>query len=188
MMPDELIVGLFPRLYENIARCDGVILASPEPFEPEGVQAIKHYYADTSRAVYVCGPLHSSTHPATNEKPSQHALAIADFLESTLKTSGKKSLIYISFGSMFWPIKTSEKVWTFLDVVMERNIPFILSHGSPFAVVPDEIKEKVRAYGKAILSPWSPQQVILDHPATGWFVSHGGHNSVIESVSAGVPL
>lgn len=32
------------------------------------------------------------------------------------------------------------------------------------AVVPDEIKEKVKAYGKGLLSPWSPQQTILEHP------------------------
>ena len=26
---------------------------------------------------------------------------------------------------MFWPIKSPEKVWAFLDVVMELNIPFV---------------------------------------------------------------
>ena len=41
----------------------------------------------------------------------------------------------------------------------------ILSHASPFAgQIPEEIKEKVKAYGKGILSPWTPQQLILDHP------------------------
>lgn len=32
------------------------------------------------------------------------------------------------------------------------------------AVVPDEVKEKVKAYGKGMLTPWSPQQTILEHP------------------------
>ena len=32
------------------------------------------------------------------------------------------------------------------------------------AQVPDEIKEKVKTYGKGVLSPWTPQQLILDHP------------------------
>ena len=40
----------------------------------------------------------------------------------------------------------------------------ILSHASPFAVIPDEVREKVKAYGKGVLSAWTPQQLILDHP------------------------
>ena len=31
----------------------------------------------------------------------------------------------MSFGSIFWPVNTPEKVWTFIDVVMELNIPFV---------------------------------------------------------------
>ena len=79
------------------------------------------------------------------------------------------------------PPGTSIPSWAFLDVVMELNIPFvsgnllhihcngsrsiqILSHASPLAVVPDEIREKVKAYGKGVLSAWTPQQLILDHP------------------------
>ncbi|KAI0769598.1 UDP-Glycosyltransferase/glycogen phosphorylase [Trametes elegans] len=206
MLPDQVLTGFYPRVYETIAQCNGVILASPEPFEPEAVQVIKEYFAETSREAYVCGPLQSHARSTASEQLSENAKAISEFLETTLKTSGEKSLLYvcdlsqptpddadlpllqISFGSAFWPAKTPEKVWAFLDVVMERNIPFILSHGSPFAVIPDEIKAKVAVYGKGLLSPWSPQQTILEHPATGWFVCHGGHNSVIESISAGVPF
>ncbi len=41
----------------------------------------------------------------------------------------------------------------------------IFSHASPFAgVLPDAITAKVKAYGKGLLSPWSPQQSILNHP------------------------
>ena len=29
--------------------------------------------------------------------------------------------------------------------------------------VPEEVKEKVIAYGKGMLSPWVPQQLILEH-------------------------
>lgn len=57
-----------------------------------------------------------------------------------------------------------------------------------------------------MLSPWTPQQFILDHPVglhvrlvlpqpsadseiqgAGWFVAHGGHNGVTEAISAAVP-
>jgi len=39
-----------------------------------------------------------------------------------------------------------------------------------------------------VTTKWSPQQFILNHPATGWFITHGGFNSVTESLASGIPL
>ncbi|KAJ3006283.1 hypothetical protein NUW54_g3995 [Trametes sanguinea] len=201
-LPPDLVAQLFPRMYEALESCDGVFFTSPAPYEPEALEKAKEWLGETGRSVYVCGPLlPGGSNAGSNEaKQSTKGAEIVEFLDTTLKTLGAKSLLYvrdqlfeyeqgISFGSIFWPAKSPEKLWAFLDVVMELNIPFILSHASPFAgAIPDEIVDKVKAYGKGLLSQWSPQQTILEHPATGWFVTHGGHNSVIESISAGTPL
>ncbi|KAI0633610.1 UDP-Glycosyltransferase/glycogen phosphorylase [Trametes polyzona] len=183
------LTDMFPYVYEEFESCDGVFLFSSESFEPEGVAAAKAWFGETSRPAYVVGPLlPPSTQAAVHEKKlSAEAEEIQALLDNTLRTSGKHSLLYISFGSMFWPAKSPEKIWAVLDVVMELNIPFILSSASPVAVVPDEVHAKVKAYSKGIISPWTPQQLILDHPATGWFIAHGGHNGVMEAVHAGVP-
>ncbi len=42
----------------------------------------------------------------------------------------------------------------------------ILSYGSPLAVIPDDMKAKVEAYGRGLLTPWTPQQLVLDHPVS----------------------
>ncbi|KAI0743908.1 UDP-Glycosyltransferase/glycogen phosphorylase [Daedaleopsis nitida] len=190
-MPEELGVEVFPLVHEMMIESDGVFLFTPESYEPQAVAAVKAWYGETGRHAYATGPLLPSASQAnanTKEKKlSGEANAIQAFLDETLKTSGEKSLVYISFGSIFWPVKTPEKLWAFLDVLMELNHPFILSNASPAAQIPDEIKDKVKTYGKGVLSPWTPQQLILDHPATGWFVAHGGHNGVTEAISAGVP-
>ncbi|KAI0371038.1 UDP-Glycosyltransferase/glycogen phosphorylase [Pilatotrama ljubarskyi] len=185
----EVVADIFPRVHETFEASDGVFLFTAEPFEPEAVAAVKAWYGETSRPAYLCGPLlPSSSQAATHEKRlAQGAEEIQALLDSALRTSGERSLLYISFGSIFWPVKTPEKMWAVLDVVMELDIPFILSHASPLAVVPDDVRAKVKAYGKGVISAWTPQQLILDHPATGWFIAHGGHNGVMEAVSAGVP-
>ncbi|KAI0371040.1 UDP-Glycosyltransferase/glycogen phosphorylase [Pilatotrama ljubarskyi] len=189
-LPREVGAKLLPRIYEALESCDGTFLMSPQSYEPDAVAAVRQWYAETSRQVYVCGPLlppQTATAAENEKKQSKVSAEIQEFLDKTLKTAGERSLLYMSFGSLFWP-KSPEKVWAFLDVVMELNIPFLLSHASPKAVVPEDVKAKVQAYGKGFLSSWSPQQTVLEHPVTGWFLSHGGQNSVIESVAAGVPL
>ncbi|KAG5650747.1 hypothetical protein H0H81_011178 [Sphagnurus paluster] len=64
----------------------------------------------------------------------------------------------------------------------------ILSHASPFAQVSAELSKKVNASKLGLLAAWSPQQFILNHQATGWFFTHGGHGGVTESLSSGIPL
>lgn len=39
-----------------------------------------------------------------------------------------------------------------------------------------------------MITDWAPQLDILKHPSIGGFVSHCGWNSLIESVSCGVPI
>ncbi|KAI0633620.1 UDP-Glycosyltransferase/glycogen phosphorylase [Trametes polyzona] len=190
-LPREMAIAVFPHVFDTLNTSAGAFLITAEPYEPDAVAAMKGWYAASGRHAYVCGPLlppRSSVAVEKEKQQSAQGTKIQEFLDSTLKTSGEKSLLYISFGSVFWPFSAPEKMWVFLEVVMERNIPFILSHASPLAAIPDDIKTKVEAYGKGCLSTWTPQQTILEHPATGWFVCHGGHNGVIESISAGVPL
>ncbi|KAM5530920.1 hypothetical protein V8D89_015410 [Ganoderma adspersum] len=190
-LPDDMYT-IFPGVYENLEASDGLLMITPTSYEPEAVAAARAWFAEKGRPAYAVGPLLPSASKATaqanEKKQSAEASEIQEFLDATLKMSGEKSLVYISFGSMFWPSTKPENVWAVLDVLIELNIPFILSHASPFAAnVPEEIQQKVKAYGKGVLSPWTPQQLILDHPATGWFIAHGGHNGVTEAISAGVP-
>ncbi|KAH9925921.1 UDP-Glycosyltransferase/glycogen phosphorylase [Epithele typhae] len=191
-IPDEAIVKFFPKVNEVVAMTDGVILISFQSWEKEAIQATRDWMTETGRAVYTVGPLlptASKRKAVANEKiQSPESACIQAFLDETLARSGGYSLLYISFGTIFFPSKTSEKLWAFLDVVMELDIPFLMSRASPRCVVPEEVKEKVKAYGKGLISAWIPQQMVLDHPATGWYVSHGGHNGLTEAIVSAVPL
>ncbi|KIJ36596.1 glycosyltransferase family 1 protein, partial [Sphaerobolus stellatus SS14] len=109
----------------------------------------------------------------------------------------------IAFGSSWWP--DSKQIWTLVDVLIEQKAPFVIPlrmlrslistcASFPTAVVPDEIATKVKESGIGLFSTWTPQQLILAHKAplilqaTGWFLSHCGQNSVLESMAEGVPM
>lgn len=184
-----MLGGMFLSAHDMFAACDGVILATSDCYEPETTAALKEHFAQTSRSVHLCGPMipGGAQARALEGEQCRDTVEIEDFLESTLSSHGERSVLYFSLGTVYWPSEP-EKVWAFLDVLVEMRIPFIMSHAVRYAAVPDSVVQKINNYGHGLLTTWSPQQLVLSHSATGWFVTHGGHNSVIEAVSAGVPM
>ncbi|KAI0331013.1 UDP-Glycosyltransferase/glycogen phosphorylase [Cubamyces sp. BRFM 1775] len=187
-VPPQVIVGMFSRVHGLLEGCDGVLLYTTESYEPVAVKAMCDWFSEASRGVYVCGPLVPNGRQTAGNQTSptaDSAVATETFLNKTLESSGKRSLLYISFGSMPRNAKV-DKLWTFLEVVMDLNIPFIMSHSSDD--MPPDVQERITSYTKGLILFWTSQQTILQHPATGWFLTHGGHNSVLESTIAGVPM
>ncbi|GJE92138.1 glycosyltransferase family 1 protein [Phanerochaete sordida] len=179
-------LNILDLLYE----CDAVFSCSMDALEPpETVQAFTDFLALNSRKLYFLGPLLSEAgdEAVVESKEIEKSPEIAGFLKNALEKHGERSLVYISFGTAYWTTKP-EQVWTFLDILMEKNIPFIMALASPFCSLPDEVAAKVKASGTGLIVPWAPQQALLEHPVTGWFVTHAGFSSITESVHAGVPM
>lgn len=82
---------------------DGVLLFSSETFEPGAVAAVRQWYAETARPAYICGPLlPTGSQASTNEKKlSAEAEEIQTLLDTTLKTAGEHSLLYVSESLSF---------------------------------------------------------------------------------------
>ncbi|KAI0630197.1 UDP-Glycosyltransferase/glycogen phosphorylase [Trametes polyzona] len=188
--PKALIHGVMAKIAGVMQDADGLITFDAAEYHPRATAAILQYYGKDSRKAIYAGPLLPAGEKAVSTEAfqSHNGGEIMAFLDEKLKTAGERSVLYVSFGSLFWP-KDPTRLWAVIDVLIEKNVPFVLSHGATFASpMPDDVKTKIKQYGNAVVSDWVPQQALLDHPATGWFLMHGGHNSTIESITAGVPM
>ncbi|MCJ1398745.1 hypothetical protein MMC11_001946 [Xylographa trunciseda] len=115
--------------------------------------------------------------------------------EDTIRTFLDKhppySVLYISFGSMFFPTTAPSHILTLLSTLLSLPFPFVFSLGGTLATnaVPADTIERVNASGAGLVcNAWVDQQAVLQHPALGWFLSHGGWNSISESLAQGVPM
>ena len=77
-----------------------MLLFTSESYEPEAVAAAKKWFGATGRHAYTTGPLlpsaSKSTATANEQKMSNESSEIITFLDETLRTSGEKSLVYVS--------------------------------------------------------------------------------------------
>ncbi|KAG6674891.1 hypothetical protein I3842_15G070400 [Carya illinoinensis] len=57
----------------------------------------------------------------------------------------------------------------------------------PKAYLPEGFLERTKGVG-LVLPSWAPQAMVLRYPSTGAFISHCGWNSILESISHGMPM
>ncbi|KAI7744408.1 hypothetical protein M8C21_014308 [Ambrosia artemisiifolia] len=96
------------------------------------------------------------------------------------------SVVYVSFGSLVY--YTEKQLESIASGLKQANRPFIWvvkiaenKENKEFGVF-EEIKEL------GLVVKWSPQTAVLSHPSVGCFLSHCGWNSLVESITAGVPV
>lgn len=93
------------------------------------------------------------------------------------------SVIYISFGSIIEFSKTDiESIWSGLKNSKHRFLWVVKGENMLPLGFLDEKKEQ------GIIVKWCPQIEVLSHPSVGCFFSHCGWNSLLESITAGVPI
>lgn len=175
---------VFAKLPQFLNECDGIIQNATPVLDKPAIDTIQTWLS--GKPIFNIGPLDFPLF----EKPgdtSSGGVEVQEFLNSALRKFGPNSVIYISFGTLFW-FKKPELFWAILDLLIENGIPFMMSVASPFMVFPEEMKHKINNSGFAYCSKWMPQTEILKHEACGWFMTHCGQNSVTESLSAGVPM
>ncbi|TVU49756.1 hypothetical protein EJB05_01090, partial [Eragrostis curvula] len=197
----------------NCTKAGAVLLNTFEGLEPDALAALR---AELPR-VFTVGPLGTllaAGHGAAAEKkkdgggPGQADEPDDAPCMSWLDAQAPGSVVYVSFGShaVLTPAEVTELAWG----LAAAGRPFLWSvrddlvsraggatAASPtgaaavLAVLPPEF------FASSALSPttcsflitsWCAQERVLRHRAVGCFLTHGGWNSVCESLAAGVPM
>ncbi|KAI7727024.1 hypothetical protein M8C21_007511 [Ambrosia artemisiifolia] len=106
-----------------------------------------------------------------------------------LQTKEPNSVVYVNFGSL--AMMSLQDLVEFGWGLINSNQYFLwiiranLIDGEP-AILPQELEEVIKRRG--FIASWCSQEEILNHPSVGGFLTHGGWGSVIESLTAGVPM
>lgn len=128
--------------------------------------------------------------------PTQHSNCDDDVMR-WLDAHAARSVLYVSFGS-----QNSIQAAQMTELAMALELtgrPFIWAIRPPVGFdvksefrdewLPEGFEQRVRATSKGLLvRRWAPQVRILAHGSTCAFLSHCGWNSVLESVTHGVPI
>jgi hypothetical protein len=176
---DGLDGPVLDRLTSSVSRCAGRAVNTFFDLE-QGYCEIFESSIKT-RPSYFVGPL--SLPPATAIRDGAGAGHLPPCIE-WLDRMPSRSVVFLCFGSL---THVSNAQLVELALGLEAS-------GKPFLWVirdetwspPDGWMDRVGERGM-VVKGWAPQTRILEHQAVGAFVTHCGWNSVLETVSAGVP-
>ncbi|XP_012830919.1 PREDICTED: anthocyanidin 3-O-glucosyltransferase 6-like isoform X2 [Erythranthe guttata] len=126
--------------------------------------------------------------------------SVDDDVSNWLDEQPEKSVVFLCFGTM--GSFDESQVREIATALEKSGARFLWSLRKPGAkgskrqppteyesfeeVLPEGFTERTKGIGRVI--GWAPQVAVLSHPAVGGFVSHCGWNSILESVSLGVPI
>lgn len=102
-----------------------------------------------------------------------------------LDRHGSATVVYVGFGTVTTP--SPAEMAGLAEGLEASGAPFIwsLKEAARELLPPGFL---VRTKERGLVVSWAPQRGVLGHVAAGAFVTHCGWNSVLEGITAGVPM
>lgn len=146
-------------------------------------------YADFLRGELGCRSWHigpvSLCNRSIEDKAQRGKQASIDEIECLKWLNSKKpnTVLYICFGSSAHLVAPQlHEIAVALEASGQHFIWVVRNDE-----MPPGFEQRMEGKG-LIIRGWAPQVLILEHEATGGFVTHCGWNSALEAISAGVPM
>ncbi|KAI3921632.1 hypothetical protein MKW92_018831 [Papaver armeniacum] len=184
---DSVYSKVLEKVRESEQKSYGVLANSF--YELESAYA-DHYKNVLGIRAWQIGPLSLRNNDTLENAQRRNTLSIEEHsILDWLDSKQQNSVIYVSFGSMS---KLSSAQLTEIATGLEDSrcsfiwvVRKITAGEENF--LPEGFEERIQGKG-LIIREWAPQVLILDHPAVGGFMTHCGWNSILEGISAGVPM
>lgn len=175
---DDPLSKLIEEAGEADASSWGVVVNSFEELEGSHIPYFESFYSGAK--AWCLGPLF--LHEKMEDLEKSHSSMLIQWLTEQITPD---SVIYVSFGTQA-DVSDAQ-----LDEVAfgleESGFPFVWVFRSRTWTLPGGIEEKIKGKG-LIVREWADQRRILCQRSVGGFLSHCGWNSVLESISAGLPI
>ncbi|KAK1267972.1 UDP-glycosyltransferase 73B4 [Acorus gramineus] len=157
--------------------CWGVVVNSFVALEGDYVGLVESFYKAGQKA-WLVGPLLLCGQPDNDTNSGPDEARFSEWLDG--KPNG--SVIYVSFGTQ---THLSDGQLDEIAHGLEMSgCDFLWAVRSATWVQPDGL-EREKGF---VARGWVNQRRVLNHRATGGFMTHCGWNSVLESLSAGLPM
>ncbi|CCO33750.1 hypothetical protein BN14_07836 [Rhizoctonia solani AG-1 IB] len=185
-VPDmqPLIAFLSPRLVNMIKHLETVFCCTTFEMEPIVAAALLGSFGKPMKTFFV-GPSVDLIPPHLPNPSSP----VTQFLDRAYTDNGAHSVIYISFGTLFFPLPSSTShLMAALDEIPKAGLRFVFALSSANATLDKSWMDGHVQAGNAIFPEWTNQTAVLEHPAIHYFLSHGGWNSSTEAIVRGVPM
>ncbi|CAJ1809076.1 unnamed protein product [Sphenostylis stenocarpa] len=189
---ESIHTGFFDAVYESQRRSYGALYNNFHELEGDYEQLYKSTVGMKSWSV---GPVSAWVNKDDERKANRgdkEVFALDSEWLNWLNSKQNLSVLYVCFGSLvrFPQAQLVELAHglensghSFIWVIRKNN------ESDDGESLLQEFEEKMKEINKGyIIWNWAPQLLILDHPAIGGIVTHCGWNSILESVSAGLPM
>lgn len=189
--PTEYMFNFTMEVAQRSTKATGLIIHTFDALEPELVNTLSSMFPN----VYTIGPQQL----LLNQIPSleeEHVKRIRYSLWKEepeclqwLDSKTPNSVVYVNFGSItvMSPQQLVEFGWGLAN--SNHNFLWIIRPDlvvGETAVLEPEFTEVNKERG--FIASWCPQEEVLNHNSVGGFLTHGGWNSTMESLSAGIPM
>lgn len=170
------------------SRAQGLILNTLEELEGPILDQTRSRFPK----IYTIGPLQTHLKSRLKEQICSSSLWEEDMSCITwLNAQPLRSVVYVSFGSL--TMVTKDQLIEFWHGLINSGKRFL------WVIRPNSVLEKngesqilkellQGTRDRGYIVDWAPQENVLAHQAIGGFLTHGGWNSILESVVAGVPM